>query len=379
MGVQDRHSFFAGPYDSVWLNVPDGDSPPNTKILPSKAAAAMPLREVGIGARVRQRSAVFVMVDGELSKTRILVSKPPFWRRLAAFAQAALITRCVLATRGDLSKFVALMNSVRLGRYGMQCYVDLRCEPRWLADFAMPQQLKDEIGGRVLIAANSDEKAIDKLGLRDVLISDAPQSLKKQLNLLLTLLPGPCEGNIDCVNQLDPDNLKRMREHLVTPSPSVSSFTFAANTALLFKLPDDIPGLIADAIRRAQYRLDSGGKPETLQSCLVGLAMVAAVNRSHQLADELFIVIRSYRRFFRDDLDLDAAFQIGMIACASRANLPDWCKCVGALIADLGFGELDRGEAAALYPFVIDLCDIVPELWATCAQGIAAIEAVGFS
>ena len=323
-------------------------------------------------------SAAFVMVDGELGKARVLVSKPPFWRRLAAFAQAALITRCVLSTKGDLSKFIAWAQSVRPAEYCMQGYVDLRSEPRWLADFAMPRQLKDEIGGRVLLAAASDEKATDKLGLRDVLIGDAPQSLKKQLNLLFALLPGPIEGNIDSVTQLQPDVLEQMRKDLTDPSPLVSSFAPVANAALLFKLPEDIPGLAADAVRRAQYRLDSGGKPETLQSCLVGLATAAAVNRSHQLADELFIVIRSYRRFFRNELDLDAAFRIGMIACSSRANLGDWCKCVGALIGDLGFGELTREEAAVLHPLVINLCDLVPELWAACGQGIAAIEAVGF-
>jgi hypothetical protein len=109
------------------------------------------------------------------------------------------------------------------------------------------------------------------------------------------------------------------------------------------------------------------------------LATAAAVNRSHQLADELFIVIRSYRRFFRDELDLDAAFRIGMVACATRVDLGDWCKCVGALIADLGFGELAREEAAALHQVVICLCDLVPELWAARSEGTAAIEAVGSS
>ena len=67
-----------------------------------------------------------------------------------------------------------------------------------------------------------------------------------------------------------------------------------------------------------------------------------------------------------------------MIACARRADLGDWCKCVGALIADLGFGELTLEEATGLHALVIDLCHIVPELWAACGQGIAAIEAVGF-
>lgn len=324
-------------------------------------------------------SAAFVMVDGELAKARVMVSKPPFWRRLAAFAQAALIARCVLSTKSDLSEFIEWMSSVRLAEYRMQCYVDLRSEPRWQSDFAMPRQLRNEIGGRVLMAATSNEKATDNLGLRDVLISDAPNSLKKQLDLLHVLLPGPLEGNMEPVTQLQQDDLEQMRKALANSPPSVASLVLVANTALLFRLPEDIPGLAADAIRRAQYRLDSSEKPEILQGCLAGLAMVAAINRSHQLADELFIVVRSYRRFFRDELDLNAAFQIGMTACASRTDLGDWCKCVGALIADLGFGELTREEATDLYPLVVDLCDIVPELWSACGQGIAAIEAIGLS
>jgi len=271
------------------------------------------------------------------------------------------------------------MGSVRLARYTTQCYVDLCCEPRWLAEFAMPRQLKYEIGGRVLGAATRDEKAIDRLGLRDILISDAPHSLKKQLNLVLAQLPGPLEGNLHTVNQLQPDILNKIRKDLINPSPSVSSFTRMANAGLFFRLPEDIPTLAADAIRRAQYLIDSRGKSKVLRDCLVGLAIGAAINRSHQLADELFVVIRSYRRFLRDALDVYAAFRIGMVACASRTDRGDWCKCVGALIADLGFGELTRGEATALHVVVTDLCNIVPELWAASAQGIAAIEAVGFS
>jgi hypothetical protein len=231
----------------------------------------------------------------------------------------------------------------------------------------------------VLFAAARDEQAIGKLGLRAILISDAPQSLKKQLNVSLTLLSGPLEGNIASARQLQSNQLKRMHKHLADPSPTVSSFALMVDAALLFELPEDVPELAAHALRRAQYRLDSGGKLRALEGCLVGLAVTAAVNRSHQLADELFIVIRSYRRFAREELDLDAAFHIGMIACASRADLGDWCKCVGALIADLGFGELTRQEAAALRPRVIDLCDLVPELWAACGPGIAAVEAVGLS
>ncbi len=323
-------------------------------------------------------SAAFVLVEGELGKTQTLAPKPPFWRRLAALAQSALIVRCVLSVPADHSKFIKWMSSVRSDEYIVQGYVNLRLEPRWPSDFAMPRQLHNELGGRVLVAAARDEKATEKLGVRDMLMGDAPQSLKKKLNLLAMQYPGPLEGNVEFLAQLPPELMAKMRQELSDPSPSVSSFIMVANSALVFELPQDIPELAANAIRRAEYRLSFGDKPEQLQRCLVALAMVAAIYRSRQLADELFIVIRSYRRFFRSEIDLDDVFRTGMIACASRADLNDWCKCVGAFFTDLGFAELSREEAAGLHPLLIHFCECVPELWATCSMAIAAIEAVGF-
>jgi hypothetical protein len=55
------------------------------------------------------------------------------------------------------------------------------------------------------------------------------------------------------------------------------------------------------------------------------------------------------------------------------------CGCVGALVSDLGFGDMSREEASALYPVIVRLCELVPELWARCGQGLAAIEAVASS
>lgn len=324
-------------------------------------------------------SVAFIVVYGELAHARIMATKPPYWRRLAALAQAALIVRCVYSIEGDLTGFVNWMRSARTTPYLMQCFADLRNEPRWLADFAMPRQLNDEIGGRVLMAAASNEGATETLGLRELLLSDAAESLKSNLNLLFSQLPGPLEGNVDAVYEMPEEHLRQMRADLTTATPTVASFAILCNTALLFKLPDDVPGLAADALRRAQYHLDGGKEPESAQSCLVGLAAAAAAFRSEALANEIFVVIRNYRRNFKDVLTLDGAFRIGMIASASRQDMTAWCKCVGALISDLGFGPLDREEASSLHPLVTELCHIVPELWATCSQGLAAIEAVALS
>ena len=271
--------------------------------------------------------------------------KLPFWRRLAAMAQAAVIARCVLSTRADLSGVVKWMASARMGEYIVQCCADLRTEPRWLPDFGLPEQLKNEIAGRVLLVALGHEAAAKKLGIRDVLADEKPDSLKSQLNLLFTQLPGPLEGNVEPLAEVPAKAAAQLRNDLSVALPSVSSFGRVANSALFYRLPDDIPRLAAEAIRRAQYRLESDGDREALRSCLAALATVAAVSRSAALADELLITIRTYRRLKPADMDILAAFRIGMTACACRPDFPDWCKSVGALVSDLGFGQLTRGRS----------------------------------
>jgi hypothetical protein len=321
-------------------------------------------------------SAVFHMVDGELGKLRLAASKPPFWRRLASMAHAGVITRCLLASGPVPPQMLDQIGSVRFMEYQMQGIVDMRTEPRWQADFASAEQLRNEFGGRVFGAGRENEKSAMALGVRDLLLSDAPGGLKSGLNMTSIGLPGPLEGNVEPIQKLDEEVLQKMRISLADPALSILSFALVSNTALFVNLPQDVLTLAAAAVRRANYHIDPQGKPEWVETCLVNLATAAAVNRSPQLADEMFIVLRSYRRLFRGEVSLDAAVRVGLIACASRADLGEWGRCVGGLMNDLAFGELESGEANAMYEITRTLCDLVPELWVTCGQGLAALEAL---
>jgi hypothetical protein len=323
-------------------------------------------------------SAVFHLVDGDLGKRRLMTTRPPFWRRLAALAHSALITRGLIANGIVPSEMIESMDSARITEFQMQGIVDMRTEPRWQGDFSSPYQFKNELGGRVFGAASRNVKAAEKLGLRDLLLGDAAGGLKSAINLTSAQLPGPLEGNVEPIQKLPEEILQKMRESLSDPALSLLSFALVSNTSLFVNLPEDVLQLAGDAVRRANYHLDPQGKPEWVETCLVNMATAAAVNRNARLADEMFIILRSYRRLFRGELSLDAAIRVGLISCASRSDLRDWCQCVGALMNDLAFGDLERGEARALYELTTTLCDLVPELWVTCGQGIAAVEAVSW-
>lgn len=102
---------------------------------------------------IKLLSCLFLVVYGEIAHCRIHAAKPPLWRKLAAMAQASLIARCIDDFGGDATELAHWLQSVRSQMYLLQCFADLRVEPRWLPDFGLPRQLRNEICGRVWTAA----------------------------------------------------------------------------------------------------------------------------------------------------------------------------------------------------------------------------------
>jgi hypothetical protein len=322
-------------------------------------------------------SAAFLMVYGELAQMGLLASKPVYWQRLAAMAQAGIITRCVISSFERPEKFVEWMGDIRSLQHVIRCYIDQRTDPMWLPELALPRQLKNELAGRVLTSARSGERAVDALGLKEKLFGPGTPNLESQVEPVLTALNGPLEGNMFPVREIPSDHVSMIREELAAVLPSIESFSALSNLGFLFKIPADIPKMAADALRRSNYTLEASDDPKELPSCLLGLASLSAITRSAELADALFILVRVCRRQ-RHALPIDEAFRTGIIACASRVGFPEWCKAVGAFITDLSFGELSREEAMGLHNLVFCLCHMVPELWAACGQGVAALDAVRF-
>ena len=209
--------------------------------------------------RYKLLSSLIIVVYGELAQTRILASKPPFWRRLAAIAQAALIERCLVAVGADTTEFVDWAISARGQLFLLQCFVDLRLEPRWLPDLVLPHQLKNEFGGRMWMAANNNTDAVTTAGWGHLLLDDVVGSLRRQINIPLVSLPGPLEGGFEGQREIPAGHQAEMRADLSAPVITASSFSALVNGSLLFRIPADLADTAADAIARADYRLDCGG------------------------------------------------------------------------------------------------------------------------
>jgi hypothetical protein len=320
-------------------------------------------------------SGVFVFVYGQLSHRKILADKPTFWRRMAAMAQAAMICRCMAPKRGALLEFAHDLRRSRARIYAIQVYADMRLGPLWQGQFALLPQLRNEIVGRVISRAANNELAATTLGLHARLLGDGASSLKSTVSAYFIYQAGPLEDNVPLARELSPEDRAVVESGLKEALPTARSFAPLVNSVFLFRQTVEIADLAAEALSRAQFRLTAESNP-IFHAALTGLATCAAVTRSTALADAVLTVLRYYRRFSPDELDMDAALRIGSIACAAHAELGGWSTAMGGLMSDFAFHVLDRQEASGLENYIIDMCELTPELWASCGPALAAAESL---
>ncbi|MFA5494232.1 MAG: hypothetical protein WC247_05595 [Porticoccaceae bacterium] len=323
-------------------------------------------------------SALFVLVDGELARTRILAEEPPFYRRLASLAQAALIHRQLVQCGIDYDHFSKWAFSNRGEHFYMQSLADMRIEPRWNPDLAVAPQMQADFFGRIMIAGNNFQANLDEGELRDTILGDGEQSLIKRCKFPHPYFPGPLEGAEDSSNALPDDLARVIEEQLDSDEVEAASFIALVNSAMIFRITSGHAELAAKALRLGNYTLANLGDKSQLVGILNGLATVAAVSRNPVLADELRILVRRYRRDSQYCFSVEEAMGMSLVASAAREDLMEWREFVGEWLTELAFGDLEGNEGEVLHSRLLVLLHSVPELWVSCARADAALQAWRF-
>ncbi len=320
-------------------------------------------------------SALFVLVDGELSRLRLFVAEPPFYRRLAALAQAALIHRQLVNLGVEIDPFCEWAFNNRGEQYYMQSLADMRLEPCWNPELATQSQIKADFFGRIMIAAKNYERNINGGELHDLVLGTEPGSLHSLSEFPRPYFPGPLEGAENSPNILPAGLSEAIETQVGAEEVGPSSFVALVNSALIYRVHADQAELAAKALKLGSYRIANVEDKSQLLALLNGLATVAAVARSRALADELRILVRRYRRDAQYALSIEEAMRISLVAAASRADLNDWREFSGEWLTELAFGELEGDDGEVLYSYLQCLCHAVPELWVSCGRADAALMA----
>lgn len=319
-------------------------------------------------------SALFCLVDGELSRTRLFSAEPPFYRRLAALSHAALIHRQLVSLSIDIDKFSewALSN---YGGFYLQSLVDMRSEPRWNPNFAMASQMKADFLGRILITADKYEQNITGSQIYDLVFGDGAGSLQPFSDFPETWFPGPLEGTEDTQNVLPPQLAKAIETQLGAEEVGPLSFPALVNCSLFYRIGADQAELATTALKYANHRIPNIENKQELVAILAGLAEVAAVSRSLALADELRILVRRYRHDAKYALSIQEVISMCLVVAASRSDLNEWAEFVGDWLTELAFSDLRANEAREFHWCLNWLCHVVPELWVSCGRADAALMA----
>lgn len=160
-------------------------------------------------------SALFVLVDGELSRTRLMSDSPPFYRRLASLAQAALIHRQLVQSGVEYKSFSEWAFSSRFEYFYMQSLADMRAEPRWSPDLIDASQIKEDFFGRLMIAGNIFSLNMGEGELREAVLGSGEKGLATLSSFSARTIPGHLKV------------LKRVPLHYpkIWPSPLMNNLT----------------------------------------------------------------------------------------------------------------------------------------------------------
>ena len=328
-----------------------------------------------VATGLKMLSALFILVDGELSRTRLMCAYPPFYRRMASISQAALIQRELAHADVAADKLCAWAVDTYGEQYYMQSLTDMRLEPRWGPDRGSAEQMKADFISRIVMAARRCEMYLKGSAIYDVALGTSSGSLASRLEPPRSYFPGALGGYVDNAMELPCGLSNRIEEQLAAREIRASSFFALINSAMLFALKADHVASAVEALKKSHHRLTNLRSRTELLGILDGLATVAAANRSKALADELRVLERRYRHtHFR--IAVRDALRICLTAAASRVGLNDWREFVGDWLTELAFEDLQDDEATLFHSHLRCLCHAVPELWLSCGKADAALAGI---
>lgn len=313
-------------------------------------------------------SSLAMFVDGELSRLGVLADWPPFRRRHASFAQAALIFR-IVAGQIDTAHFAKFCTNERGSRYFVQNLLDLRREPRWRPDMIGADQLRHEMIGRIINAAGALQPSELTDGLKVRLLGDE-NSLRARMSCPMAFWPGPLEGGSHLQSLPEPlcDQLDR---EFGDETPSLEALTLFINSSMMFAVPADLAERVSDRICAAGPRLLALIPADHLYGHLVGLTHAAASHRLEALADAVRLLARIQRH--QAGWAIGEEMQLALHTAASREDPGDWRTNLGSWLSELAARAEDREFGESLLCWIETLCEIDPLLRTQTAGAMAML------
>jgi len=318
-------------------------------------------------------SAVFMLVDGELSRSQILSQTPPFRRRLASLAQSALIIREIIGNDVVTERFANWCLNERAYLFLCQTLIDLRKEPRWYPDLASARQFRNEIHGRLATIPSLIDGSLPAGPLRTILSDETGTTFMPPS--IAAFWPGPLEGAETQEPKPLPDDLSAfILQNLDTPGLDPKSF-FAMINSRGFTIDPALIDRAIQSLRGARYRVEDDD-PDAVTFAYFGLAAVAAAERRTDLSDEIRILLRRGRHERGAPEGPINELRIAFTAAAAHRDELPWATFIGDWALELALGDITKEQAKPLLVELGLLARLAPALAATTGRARAALSAL---
>lgn len=302
-----------------------------------------------------------VFVDGELARLQIFKGKPPFYRRLASYAQSALIVKVGLDEGVAFDKVEQWASQKRGLYFFCQNFVDLIEEPRWLPNYLTAEQFINELYGRVNVACQEVDKCQVVEYLQKELLSGS------RLNLH-SFLPGPLEGN--STPAVVPDDISNLLAKHIDSEATLESFRVLMNSAPFWNIDDDYLERAVSLLESAQHKLAAVNDKDSVYQVLNGLAQVACMTRSRKLAGSVTILSRLYRDYIDVDSQPENYLAIGLVAGAAFEDKEGWAEYIGQWCTELAYLPIGEDAIERIEVMLERLCILEPYLYYTCSKAL---------
>lgn len=305
--------------------------------------------------------SMVVFVDGELSRLQIFRGRPPFYRRLAAFTQAALIVNVGLDKDIAFDKVDQWASQQRGLYFFCQGFVDLMQEPRWFPTYLTPEQFINELYGRV----NNVCQEVDKCEVVEYLQKELMSCSLLSMN---SFLPGPIEGN--SMPAVVPDEVSNLLAKHIGREASLESFRVLMNSAPFWRIDDEYLERIVSLLESAQHKLAAVNDKDSVYQVLNGLAQVSCMTRSKKLATSVTILSRLYRDYIDLDSEPENYLALGVVAGAAFEDINGWAEYIGQWCTELAYLPISEDASERIEVMLERLCIIEPYLYYTCSKAL---------
>ena len=329
--------------------------------------------------RLRLFWMLFRIVDGELLRRRLFAEEAPFYRRLASWAHAALVTQQVLVAGEDVKSFCEWVGGLPNADFFWGNYADMRREPRWSPDFWDGGQARGDclirlMGVGIEAGGNAGDQRLVSLRGNSGEGGDVRASWQADRSFV-PYRANPVAGSHQMAREMVGEVAEAIEDGLERAPTDMKFLAALVNGACIFGVESSWAEKAAVVLERHCGEAFAGNDGMLVNGMLKGLAVVAAVARSDVLARAVWAGCGRCLVEPELPMSIEEAVRICVTAAASREEVGEWRVFVGKCLTELAFGDLSHEDCRGLLSYMGYLTDFVPELWINCGGAEAALRA----